>query len=91
MRNSENVKTIIAQALRALNTLMDDQELIVPKSQLLRFADCLEQMKNSIERGDIPPLKDRPDFMGRAIVDSWPLNLPAATLVIKAERSFLDL
>ena len=94
MRKHEQVEKYINDALQALNSIMHTKQPdrpSLPEDQLIRFKTNLQQMSERIKSGKIPPPSDRPNFMGRIIADSWPLDLPAANLIILAERSFLEL
>lgn len=42
----------------------------------------------ALDRGELPPRRDRPEGLGRMVMDSWPFDLPLANAVLQAERAW---
>lgn len=52
---------------------------------------CTETLRGylaSLDRGELPPRRQRPEGLGRLVLDSWPYDVPLANAVLQAERAW---
>ncbi|HET6411731.1 MAG TPA: hypothetical protein VFG53_06695, partial [Anaeromyxobacter sp.] len=52
---------------------------------------CISTLRgylSALERGELPPRRQRPEGLGRMVLDSWPYDVPLANAVLKAERAW---
>jgi hypothetical protein len=52
---------------------------------------CLVTLRGylaALERGDLPPRRQRAEGLGRMVLDSWPYDVPLANAVLQAERAW---
>ncbi len=52
---------------------------------------CLETLRGylaALDGGELPPRRDRPEGLGRLVLDSWPYDVPLANAVLQAERAW---
>lgn len=53
--------------------------------------ECIETLRGylaTLDRGELPPRRQRPEGLGRMVMDSWPFDLPLANAVLQAERAW---
>ncbi len=48
----------------------------------------LREYLTALERGDLPPRRQRAEGLGRLVLDSWPYGIPLANAVLQAERAW---
>ncbi len=63
-----------------------------------RYQLCTEQLDtclttlrgylSALERGELPPRRQRGEGLGRLVLDSWPYDVPLANSVLQAERAW---
>jgi hypothetical protein len=52
---------------------------------------CIETLRGylaALERGELPPRRQRPEGLGRLVLDSWGYDVPLANAVLQAERAW---
>jgi len=52
---------------------------------------CIETLRSylaALDRGELPPRRQRPEGLGRLVLDSWPYDVPLANAVLQAERAW---
>ena len=52
---------------------------------------CIETLRgylSTLERGELPPRRQRPEGLGRMVMDHWPFDVPLANVVLQAERAW---
>jgi hypothetical protein len=64
-----------------------------PRYRLLpeQLDECIETLRGylaSLDRDALPPRRERPEGLGRMVMDSWPFDLPLANAVLQAERAW---
>lgn len=95
MSKRERAMAICKQALRELTVELSLQEknqgMIADREQLVRFERYLERILCQLESNRLPPKNTREFGMGRAIVDSWPLDSKLGSLLCSAEQAYRDL
>jgi len=56
--------------------------------QLERCVETLQGYLAALERDELPPRRQRPEGLGRMVMDSWPFEVPLANAVLQAERAW---
>jgi hypothetical protein len=79
---------LVDQALREV-----EAELAAPRAgicpvQLGTCRDTLRGYAAALERGDLPPRKERSEPLCKLVIDGWPFEAPLASTVLAAERAF---
>ncbi len=91
MNKREKAIAICNQALRELTEEMDKVEGTVDdRNQLFHFKMFLERIIRQLESNRLPNRNEREFGMGRAIVDSWPLDSKLGNLLCSAEQAYRD-
>ncbi len=52
---------------------------------------CIETLRGylaALDRGELPPKRQRTEGLGRLVMDSWPFDVPLANAVLQAERAW---
>ena len=81
-------RELVATALTAV-----EAELAVPRyrlcpEQLGTCRDTLRGYLDELDRGALPPRRERGEGLGRLVMDSWPLDVPLGPVVLQAERAW---
>ena len=81
-------RALVAAALDAV-----ESELAAPRhglcpEQLGTVRDGLRGYLVALERGPLPPRRERGEGLGKLVADAWPYDLPLGTLVLQAERAW---
>ncbi len=56
--------------------------------QLDTCISTLREYLAALDRGDLPPRRQRSEGLGRLVLDSWPYDVPLANAVLQAERAW---
>ncbi len=56
--------------------------------QLDTCISTLRSYLSALERGELPPRRQRAEGLGRLVLDSWPYDIPLANAVLQAERAW---
>ncbi|HEY6097872.1 MAG TPA: hypothetical protein VIW03_00485 [Anaeromyxobacter sp.] len=88
MDRRDRARTLVLAALDAI-----ERELASPRHQLCpkQLGTCRETLRGyleAIDKGALPPRKDRGEGLGRIVMDSWPFDLALGNLVLQAERAW---
>jgi hypothetical protein len=88
MDRRDRARTLVASALEAV-----ERELASPRHQLCpqQLGTCRETLRGylqAIDRGELPPRRERGEGLGRMVMDSWPFDLDLGNLVLQAERAW---
>jgi hypothetical protein len=64
-----------------------------PRYRLLpeQLDECIATLQGylaTLDRGVLPPRRERPEGLGRMVMDSWPFDVPLANAVLQAERAW---
>lgn len=43
---------------------------------------------STLDRGELPPRRQREEGLGRMVMDCWPFDVPLANVVLQAERAW---
>jgi len=70
-----------------------EQERRTPRYRLCpeELDTCLDTLRGylaALDRGELPPRRQRSEGLGRMVVDSWPYDVPLANAVLQAERAW---
>ncbi len=88
MDRRDRARTLVLSALEAV-----ERELASPRHQLCpeQLGTCRETLRGyleAIDRGELPPRRERGEGLGRMVMDSWPFDLDLGNLVLQAERAW---
>ena len=88
MDRRDRARTLVVSALEAV-----EREIASPRHQLCpqQLGTCRETLRGyleAIERGELPPRRERGEGLGRIVMDSWPFDLDLGNLVLQAERAW---
>jgi hypothetical protein len=70
-----------------------EAERRAPRYQLrpAELDTCIETLRRylaALDRGVLPPKREREEGLGRLVMDSWPFDVPLANAVLQAERAW---
>ena len=70
-----------------------EAERRAPRYQLApaQLDTCIEMLRGylaALDRGPLPPKRQRLEGLGRLVMDSWPFDVPLANAVLQAERAW---
>ncbi len=84
-----------ARARQLIRLALDEveEERRAPRYQLCPadLDTCLETLRAylaALDRGELPPRRQRSEGLGRIVADSWPYDVPLANAVLQAERAW---
>jgi len=88
MDRRERARELVLAALSEV-----EAELRAPCQRLGagELGTCRETLRRylaALEVGELPPRRQRPEGLGRLVLDSWPYDLPLARAVLQAERAW---
>lgn len=88
MDRRDRARTLVLSALDAV-----ERELASPGCRLCpeELGTCRETLRgylDAIDKGVLPPRRDRGEGLGRIVMDSWPFDLDLGNLVLQAERAW---
>lgn len=82
-----------ARALLEIALREVEGELANPGCTLCRveLGTCRETLRAylaALDAGPLPPRRDRPEGLGKLVVDAWPFDAPLSSAVLAAERAY---
>lgn len=84
----DRARTLVLSALDAVEKeLASPSHALCPK-QLGTCRETLRGYLDAIDKGALPPRRDRGEGLGRIVMDSWPFDLALGNLVLQAERAW---
>jgi len=88
MDRRERARALVLAALSEV-----EAELRAPRPRLGagELGTCRETLLGylaALEVGELPPRRQRPEGLGRLVLDRWPYDLPLARAVLTAERAW---
>jgi hypothetical protein len=88
MDRRDRARSLVLSALEAV-----ELEIASPRHKLCpqQLGTCRETLRgylDSIEKGALPPRRERGEGLGRMVMDSWPFDLDLGNLVLQAERAW---
>ena len=95
MNKLEEIKSVLLTAINDLNNEMQQPGEILAydltSAHLTLVRDELVQMLREVESGQISKQHQQHAWIGRTVIDGWPLKHPLSTLILKAESAYLSL
>jgi hypothetical protein len=84
----DRARTLLVAALREV-----EAELEAPRSGLCpkQLGACRETLRGylaQVEAGTLPPRRERPEGLGKLVLDGWPFEAAVSGAVLAAERAF---
>ena len=84
----DRARALLTAALREV-----DAELETPRCGLCpeQLGACRETLRGYlalVDSGTLPPKKERPEGLGKLVLDGWPFDAAVSGAVLAAERAF---
>ncbi len=88
MDRRDHARELIRVALSEL-----EAERRAPRYQLApeQLETCIRTLREylaALDHGALPPRRQRPEGLGRLVLDCWPYDIPLANAVLQAERAW---
>lgn len=84
----DRARTLLEAALREVDGELANPGCSLCKVQLATCRDTLRRYLAEVEAGTLPPRRDRPEGLGKLVIDAWPFDAPISSAVLAAERAF---
>lgn len=84
----DRARTLIEAALREVEGELADPGCTLCKVQLATCRETLRGYLTAVEAGALPPRRDRPEGLGKLVIDAWPFEARVSSAVLAAERAF---
>jgi hypothetical protein len=84
----DRARSLLEAALRQVEAELDDPAGRLCKVQLGTCRDTLRGYLGELEAGTLPPRRERPEGLGKLVVDRWPFDAPVSSAVLAAERAY---
>ncbi len=84
----QRARALLAAALEAVEAEQAAPRHALPPEQLATCRSTLREYLAALDRDALPPRRDRPEALGRLIVDAWPYDLPLGEVILRAERAW---
>lgn len=84
----DRARALLQDALRQVEAALADPSCPLCRVQLGGCRDTLAGYLAAVEAGALPPRRDRPEGLGKLVVDAWPFDAPVSGAVLAAERAF---
>lgn len=81
-------RTLVQSALSAVERELDAPTLPLRPAELGACRETLRGYLDAIDRGALPPRRERGEGLCRIVMDSWPFDLDLGNLVLQAERAW---
>lgn len=88
MNRRDRARELILAALSELEEERRAPRYRLPPAELDTCASTLREYLAALERGELPPRRQRPEGLGRMVLDGWPYDVPLANAVLQAERAW---
>jgi hypothetical protein len=79
---------LVTSALAEVEVELTTPRYRIDAGQLGTCRTTLRAYLADIEKGALPPKRDRAEGLGRMVLDSWPYDAPLGNLVLQAERAW---
>lgn len=84
----DRARALLLAALREVEAEQANPGCALCRTQLSACHDTLAGYLAAVEAGVLPPRRERPEGLGKLVVDAWPFDAPVASAVLAAERAF---
>ena len=81
-------RALVANALTAVEAELSSPRHGLCPTQLGTCRDTLRGYLDELDRGALPPRRERDESLGRLVADSWPHDVPLGPIVLQAERAW---
>jgi hypothetical protein len=88
MERRDRARELIRVALAEVEAERRDPRYQLRPEQLDTCLSTLREYLAALEGGALPPRRQRPEGLGRLVLDSWPYDVPLANAVLQAERAW---
>jgi hypothetical protein len=88
MDRRDRARELILVALSEVEAERRDQRYRLHPEQLDTCTETLRGYLSALDQGELPPRRNRPEGLGRLVLDSWPYDMPLANAVLQAERAW---
>lgn len=84
----DRARSLLQDALRQVDGELANPACTLCKVQLGTCRDTLSGYLAAVEAEALPPRRDRPEGLGKLVIDAWPFDAPVSAAVLAAERAF---
>ena len=84
----DRARTLLTAALREVESELETPRCGLCPEQLGACRDTLRGYLAALEGGALPPRRDRPEGLGKLVLDGWPFDAAVSSAVLAAERAF---
>ena len=84
----DRARALLEIALREVEGELANPGCTLCRSQLGTCRDTLRGYLAALDAGPLPPRRDRPEGLGKLVMDAWPFDAPLSGAVLAAERAF---
>ncbi len=88
MDRRDRARELILAALSGVEQERREQRYRLCPEELDTCRDTLRGYLAALDRGELPPRRQRSEGLGRMVLDSWPYDVPLANAVLQAERAW---
>lgn len=88
MDRRDRARELILVALSEVEAERRDRRYQLCPEQLDTCLATLRGYLAALDRGELPPRRQREEGLGRLVSDSWPYDVPLANAVLQAERAW---
>ncbi|MGC4000334.1 MAG: hypothetical protein QM767_24000 [Anaeromyxobacter sp.] len=88
MDRRQRARELILVALHGVEEELSAHRYPICAEHLCTCRERLREYLASLEGGCLPPKRERPEGLGRIIVDSWGYDVPLANVILAAERAW---
>lgn len=84
----DRARTLLEAALREVDAELANPACLLCRGQLCACRETLAGYLAAVEAGALPPKRDRPEGLGKLVIDAWPFEARVSSAVLAAERAF---
>lgn len=84
----DRARALLQAALCQVEAALADPGCPLCRAQLGDCRATLAGYLAAVEAGALPPRRERPEVLGKLVVDAWPFDAPVSSAVLAAERAF---
>ncbi len=88
MDRRDRARELILLALTEVEAERRAPRYQLSPEQLETCQATLRRYLAALDRGELPPRRQRAEGLGRLVLDSWPYDIPLANAVLQAERAW---
>lgn len=88
MERRSRARELLEQALSDVELELTECHHQLCPHQLGECRTVLRGYLTSLDGEALPPKRERPESLGRLILDSWPFDVPLGQAILRAERAW---